>query len=227
MREDMYKVIIDVGRSGSWMKHRRQKKGDIELLSGKMGMRRHAKGGGRWKWQRDRLQPLRRYLMKQAGRPWNKVYNEICATLDVRSTVKDHVKLHLEDFVNREVILQRDGSFADQCTYWSDRDWRQPLYVDPRDGILKESEKLWRKRRRRLASQEQEPPVTVRKLSRDEELHRLGGLWYRVRYGVNDTRYKIADAATGERVWPGQRAALSKRQLSKAELKQYGLSNQT
>jgi hypothetical protein len=34
---------------------------------------------------RDKLAPLHRWLQKNAGRPWNKVYSELCARFDRRS----------------------------------------------------------------------------------------------------------------------------------------------
>jgi len=36
------------------------------------------------KWLNENLAPLRRYLMRQVGRPWDKVYGEIRKTIDTR-----------------------------------------------------------------------------------------------------------------------------------------------
>jgi hypothetical protein len=37
----------------------------------------------------ENLAPLRRYLLKQIGRPWNKVFSEICQNLRVDSVVQN------------------------------------------------------------------------------------------------------------------------------------------
>jgi hypothetical protein len=43
----------------------------------------------------DVLGPLRRYLRKQAGRPWDKVWSEIATTLDSRSLTGQHIFDHI------------------------------------------------------------------------------------------------------------------------------------
>jgi hypothetical protein len=48
----------------------------------------------------ENLVPLRRYLERQVGRPWNnKVYSEIAQHLRVDPAVQQHVRDHLHDFV--------------------------------------------------------------------------------------------------------------------------------
>ena len=47
----------------------------------------------------ENLAPLRRYLERNVGRPWSKVYAEICATLDSRKATGLHILQHLRDFV--------------------------------------------------------------------------------------------------------------------------------
>ena len=49
----------------------------------------------------DKLSPVLRWLDKQVGRPWNKVYSEICQKFDKRSTPGRHiVEGHLFYWVN-------------------------------------------------------------------------------------------------------------------------------
>jgi hypothetical protein len=43
--------------------------------------------------------PLRRFLKRQVGRPWDKVYSEIAAHLRADNTVRQHVRDHLRNFV--------------------------------------------------------------------------------------------------------------------------------
>jgi hypothetical protein len=80
----------------------------------------------------ENLASLRRYLERQVGRPWNKVYAEISAHLRPTSAVQQHVRDHLHDFVAvtprrlSNQLRQRPGSDL----------WHQPFYVDKRTGIL-------------------------------------------------------------------------------------------
>ena len=54
----------------------------------------------------EHLGPLRRYLSSQVGRPWDKVYAEICAHISVDSAVQDHVRDHVFDYVTVDVLFQ-------------------------------------------------------------------------------------------------------------------------
>ena len=140
MRKDMFKVIVERPRAG-W---RTQKlaRGKLDragdLLPKKQGLRRQRKENGTHsKWLNENLAPLKRYLDRQVGRPWDKVHAEICEHLDPGHTVKQHVLEHLDDFVDRPAI-GRDGRWL-----WSRRyylaDGPEPgrLYDHPVDGLLK------------------------------------------------------------------------------------------
>ena len=87
MREDMFKVIVERPRWGS--RHAARSK----LRYDKVPDRKHATGRrmvleseGWTKCLNENLAPLKRYLSKQVGRPWDKVYSEICEHLDTSST---------------------------------------------------------------------------------------------------------------------------------------------
>jgi hypothetical protein len=54
------------------------------------------------------LNPLVRYLAKNCGRPWDKVYSEICENMDRRGAVQDHIFQHLFDYVELHPIFE-DG----------------------------------------------------------------------------------------------------------------------
>ena len=135
MREDMFKVIVErprVGGKGS----RKGRVQAVDLLPSRIGMRRAAKESGDHKMLNENLAPLRRYLGKQVGRPWNKVYSEICAHLKSTSTVQQHVRDHIRDYVQLNP--------RDDMRVWpgSDRRWWQDFYVDRRDGLLKRTDRL-------------------------------------------------------------------------------------
>ena len=57
------------------------------------------------KWLSENLAPLRRFLRRRLGRPWNDVHSEICAQIGVRSAVQKHVLDHLRHYVELHPIL--------------------------------------------------------------------------------------------------------------------------
>src|SRR5262249_20977740 len=134
----------------------------------------HALRGDR-KELNENLQPLRRYLERQVGRPWRKVYAEIAKNLQVDSTVQQHVRDHLRDFV--AVKPSRVNSWRSRATPW----W-QSFYVDPASGLLCRTDRLPEVKARRRAERNRPPaPVTRVALGKDGELRLLAGLWYHVR----------------------------------------------
>ncbi len=180
----MFKVIVERPRSGSRV---RWSSGDRRFLNSeeaptKLGMQR---GITRGKWSRDHLGPLRRFLVRQAGRPWNDVFAEICAVVDQRSAVQEHVHIHVKDFVaiNTGII---NGEIHELGRYVPTRlaDLGRALYVDPLTGVLmRNMEPVTRRQKRRALEKRSRAELDkrMRILSPQEELHRLGGLWFLVR----------------------------------------------
>lgn len=190
MREDMFKVIVERPRlvnSNGYSRDGRKFRND-ESAPARLGMRR----GYNWtKWLNENLAPLRRYLERQVNRPWNKVYSEIRATIDPRSTVKQHILQHIDDFVaidthwvdtpegGKIVIRERRWPRKDQFL----EDSRVELFVHPRTGILLRNRRYVsygvRKEKQRQAQREQ-----LRAFRRDidehRQLHRIDGIWYHV-----------------------------------------------
>jgi hypothetical protein len=177
MRDDMAKIIVDrpriPDRYGS--KGRPQKPEDFPQYE---GMRRpHLLAGG-GKRLNENLQPLRRYLERQVGRPWNKVYAEIAKNLRADNTVQQHVRDHLQDYVAvtpRRVF----GSWRNRAGSGL---WYQPLYVDPVTGLLCRTDRLPEEKARRRAKQRRPPETPARiELAPDRALRLIEGLWYEVR----------------------------------------------
>lgn len=140
MREGMAKVIVERPRVGDWPP-RKGRAVPLEDLPEREGMRCRFRGWGRRKELNENLKPLKRYLEKQVGRPWDKVYAEICRWLKPTSTVQQHVRHHLADFVAGVPRQTR------QCFNPSPPDlfkgyWYQSLYIDVQDGILKRTRTL-------------------------------------------------------------------------------------
>ncbi len=263
MRKDMAKVLVERPRLIDSTEHRGRKL-PIELLPKAIGVRRGVREAGGFKQLNENLAPLRRYLERQVGRPWNKVFSEIAANLKSTSTVQQHVRDHIKDFV--QLHPRADA----RVWAGSDRRWFQPLYVDPRDGLLKRTDKLdWYK-----ALAKPKPVAAVERVAVSDliELRRLEGLWFEVALATLPApEYRtvlrpatpspsgqareaavrqlvtptVVDAVSGkavcagpeldeERAWkafrqahPSRTYAVSKRQLSRSELRRHGLTNLT
>lgn len=143
MRKDMAKIIVERPRRGdpAWAKP-----GRTRALEDDDGApyRDRARAPRRTRPERSKmlnenLAPLERYLGKQVGRPWRKVYSEIAANLKPTSTVQQHVRDHLEDFVAVKTHMVA-GVVHAQPRFGGPRpltsDWR-PYFVHPRTGLLK------------------------------------------------------------------------------------------
>jgi hypothetical protein len=115
-----------------------------------IGLKRHVRERAAYsKSLNENLALLVRYLRKQRGRPWDDVFSEICAGLDTGSTVKMHVRMHLEDFVLVRISTGRHGELMHEggeiYPEPGNRRWHE-FYVDPDDGILKDRAAFWRAR---------------------------------------------------------------------------------
>nr|WP_070958516.1 hypothetical protein [Hyphomonas sp. Mor2] len=249
MREDMFKVIVERPRWGS--RHAPKAK----LRHDKAPGRKHATGRrqaleqhGYTKCLNENLAPLKRYLMKQVGRPWDKVYSEISQHLDTGSTVKQHVRDHLTDFIMIQVTVNRDGSFMGSG-HWGQPSspdcWWPKLYVDPNDGLIKRTDKLCRKlglvhyrdkfredRKRRAKGWRYDHNLRV--LTETRFLVKHKGCWFQIDtdhvpadpFGRRLHGRDLVEALTNNR---SDEAAswrmIAKRQLGKKELKAQKLSN--
>lgn len=177
MREDMARVIAERPRVKPFSNRegRRQK---LEDLPTHEGMRRARSWRGERKQLNENLAPLHRYLEKQVGRPWDKVYSEIAAHLRVDSAVQQHVRDHLRDFV---AITARRNIRNWRSSYRGGL-WWQKLYVDPVTGLLCRTDRLPEEKARRRAKRNWRPlPIERIALAEDSELRLIDGLWYEVR----------------------------------------------
>jgi hypothetical protein len=142
MRWDMAKVIVERPRHGSRLKASR-KKGYLRYLQrhGLEDLPRREPMLGRWRGMQrslnEHLGPMRRFLRSRVGRPWNKVYQELCRHVALDNAVQNHVLTHVFDYVERRVEIQKGRIVAADG-------WRRGLplrvghlYVCPRSGLLK------------------------------------------------------------------------------------------
>lgn len=185
MRSDMFKVIVERPRSRGWKDSsvRRQRRQFDEDGASRAGMRA---GIGRV-FLNENLKPLKRYLLAQAGRPWDKVWSEIAANIDRRSTVQEHIYSHIHDFVAVQVTRREDGTLIDRrrpYPFVGSGAWtNQPLYVDPRTGLVRRNPDYggWRRRSRaRFAAQDAAAALRRRSLGDGRWHLRLDGEWFEV-----------------------------------------------
>lgn len=185
MRADMAQVIVERPRFGSRI-HGKPKgyRRSVQRLSEdesprREGMKRRCRGGS--KTLNEHLGPLRRYLDRQVGRPWDQVFSEICANIDRNSAVQDHVRDHVAGYVARHVILidgvpcngaggWNYGKPLHQLRYW-------PWYVCPRTGLLRRVKVTSRKRQRRP---EKESPPKFILIGETLQCRFLDGAWHLV-----------------------------------------------
>lgn len=255
MRKDMSKVIVErprTGRAAAGLRPGRTRAladDDGEPIRAK-GAREPKRREQKTKSLNETLNPLKRYLASNVGRPWNKIYAEISEHLKPASTVQQHVRDHLEDFVAAKtrmkdgvvMVTPRFGGPAplDQvhCLY----------YVHPRTGLLRKNEKRVTRAalaRELRAAREAERAARMRVVDATTQLHLFDGAWWEVKLAKVKTRRRT-DAKGRVTVEEGlfvdvvRRAKLSrlpaeklygrpgvyacdKRQLSKAEMKRHKL----
>lgn len=234
MREDMAQVVIERPRWGSSRSYHQVRprdiaRSDLERLADlprNEGMRRpHVNS----KSLSDLLGPLRKFLVRQVGRPWNKVHSEICERISPNSTIQLHILGHLDDLIETKVFVDAEGRLQS-----AERLWRPvylderpgQLYVHPRTGIIRrvpEAVAPWKRRR-------QIPEAEVKSVGIERELWRRDGIWYWAIFATAEISAPNepgpTDYFTGQRVAPGARYRAAKRQASGRDLRRHGVSNE-
>lgn len=146
MRSDMFKVIVERPRWGASHASSPKLKRTKDYTLKHIGHKRHAWESTPYtKSLNENLAPFVRFLRSRLGRPWNSVFSEICAQLDTGSTMKMHVRQHIEDFVLTRISIGRYGEwlFKGEVLGTNNRWFRQrQFFVDPQDGILKDQAML-------------------------------------------------------------------------------------
>jgi hypothetical protein len=245
MRPDMYKVIVERPRRAERMRPLAIRFRNNLNSPTHLSMRTAYD----YRELNENLQPLRRYLHAQVGRPWDKVFSEICATIDRRNTVQQHIHQHIDQLIATRVGL-RDGRLIDftngRCLPL-DGLRHQELYVDPRSGLVRltnAGSDLKRDRAERRRRHEMEVATRRRVLDDHTLLLNLQGTWFRVEIatlptavvsGRTEARFDVVlgrFTAFRPHVDGGYRRhlygsethyAVSKRQSGKRELKACGL----
>ena len=141
----MAKVLVERERQGGKTARKGRQKAHDELPK-KEGIRKpyiHDR-----KSLNENLSPLKRFLNKAVGRPWSKVYSEICKNLKPTSTVQQHVRDHVKGYVNQNVLVE--GKIVKRKQGWGKYNELYPgeLYVDPKTGILRKYKRKEAKKKR-------------------------------------------------------------------------------
>ena len=184
MRPDMAKVVTERPRSGARLK---APKGEKRRRDWEAKHECESKGESiRGKWLRfgwdnkeftDVLGPLYGYLLKQVGRPWSKVYSEICQHLPANSNQGSHIRGHIFDFVEVNVVMV-DGEPWDSTLRYRVAAYGLPgsngsFFVNPDSGLLcrtKENKYPRLPKRKPLGI-----PVPGTK---NRQYHKIDGVWY-------------------------------------------------
>ena len=256
MRKDMSKVIVERPRAGrAWAdlrpgRTRALVDDDGEPIRAVKPAREGKRRTVKTKALNETLNPLKRYLASNVDRPWNKVYSEISEHLKPTSTVQQHVRDHLDDFVATKTRMKA-GQVMVTPRFGGERPLNEdysPYYVHPRTGLLRKNQHYasWNARQRaRRAAAEAELAARMRIVDESTQLHMFDGGWWEVKLAkVKRRRYKNAQGRLaavdaphvdvvhraklselpGEKLYAVEGVyAVDKRPLSKVEMKRLGL----
>jgi hypothetical protein len=225
MRSDMAKVIVERPRRGGGFRYPRA------AATGRCGLEDlpRREGIGRpWannsKWLNENLAPLRRYLRSQVGRPWDKVFAEVCQHMNRDSATQLHIWQHLKQEVCTDPhVIAGDVSRYTGTGFAGHLD---ELYVDPRTGLLRfnaahDRRTWWRKQR---------PTRTVVRVDGRREYRKIDGSWWELTLvPLRANQYWADDVVFRKVAWPSPRAdlvrfygravyAVAKRSLNMEEL---------
>ncbi|ANP47176.1 hypothetical protein [Candidatus Viadribacter manganicus] len=238
----MSKVIVErprVGRAAAGLRPGRTRMlvdDDGEPIRAK-GAREPQKREQKTKHFNETLNPLKRYLASNVGRPWDKVYSEICEHLKPSSTVQQHVRDHLQDFVAMKTRTKAGVIMA--TNRWGGErplaDHHCLYYVHPRTKLLRKNEHYqragarWRAARTKAAA---EIAKRLRVVDEKTQLHLFDGAWWEVKLAKIPLHGTYTDVVHGAQLSTLHGEALyarhgvyarDKRQLSKAEIKKLKL----
>jgi hypothetical protein len=112
MRDDMMKVIVERPRHGhyysNWqarMDRVQAKMKDPEDLPARLPMKPKI---GWTKGFSENLSPLYRFLISRVGEKWDDVYSEISEQIKPGSTIQEHIRVHLFDFIETKTAMVGD-----------------------------------------------------------------------------------------------------------------------
>jgi hypothetical protein len=192
MRKDMSKVIVERPRTGRSAAGKRPGRtaaltdDDGEPIRAVKSTREPRGREQKTKSLNETLNPLKRYLASNVGRPWDKVYSEIAEHLKPTSTVQQHVRDHIEDFVAISTRMKA-GAVMMTPRHGGERAVAEShvlYYVHPRTGILRHNENRtnWSQRFRKAKEKAAaELAARMRVIDAKTQLHLFDGAWWEVK----------------------------------------------
>lgn len=190
MRKDMKKVLVLTGRHGGGPGDSKILRGkektrdkDFESAPKKEGMRQRATKAAGYdrKTPDEYLNPLKRFLEKSVGRPWNKVYSEICENMDKRKATGLHIFQHLYDMIETKAYKDpEDGKYYVDGHFWHGRH-----EVHPGELFVNEAGIIQRKKGKRSDRWNRgKPEPTIEKVQIDQHSFYIKweNIWYNVTF---------------------------------------------
>ncbi len=170
-----------------------------------------------------RDQPIHGLIRKNIGRKWNDVYSEFCAAYDQRKQQNRDLHKLLMYNVTNDLVVQ-DGQLFVTSRYIGTCPLSKTTYihayVDPRDGILKYNPDYvgYKAIRRKYRQEHEEMVYKVKRIvDAETEHHLINNIWFELKLMIVP-KYKYG-------MWKDERVVVSKRTLSKKELRTFGLTN--
>ena len=134
--KDFHELVTEAGRRKSIIKGRKAewKKAD-EDSPDKEPMRPRSRDTD----LKDRLSPLYRWLGKQCGQPWNKVYSDL-SEIDFNGVAGVHIKNHIDWWVEKYPVYINDIAYYPDTRWFARQIDHESFYVD-KQGILRRGKK--------------------------------------------------------------------------------------
>jgi hypothetical protein len=238
MREDMSKVVIERPRWGHCLPSSKTRlrircydpdKEYDDLPKRVSGSRSKHIRAREIKYFSDLLGPLRRFLRKNVGRPWDHVYREMKESLDDRKVTGRHVFEHVDMDVETHALIGDDGELY-KLGYGGRLLPVYGFYVDPRTGLLcwRDDALPWRPRGPSKGAGQVGARV---RLSANTGYFKMKGIWYFIEYKIVgesvdcDQAKQAALLSNMPKVSALPKMIVRKKQLSHKELKAANLRN--
>lgn len=196
MRSDMGKVITERERGGSGAKS--MKHGAAVRWEGhdhgydEQPKRAKISARGQYGYEHktftDVLGPIKGFIRKNVGKPWNKIYSEICKVLDKRKVTHAHVIDHIYQWVGLTVVYCSDGYWREPdnitcrleddgtLTYFGSA---PDYFVHPRTGILTNNKARESKRAQQAKWSAKKADPDFIKINELSAYKRIDSIWYK------------------------------------------------
>lgn len=223
MRADMLKVLMDVRKRPRQGPKPHEKTGKrirpAQYEDDDPGLDRPSVSDDRYSRRHVpmRFAPIRKFIASCVGMLWDDVYSEMAEVVDIRSAAGR------EFFRNVDYVVDTHAYIHDGAVYHGT--YAYDFYVEPITGLLKKSEAGRHHRFGKYA----DPEAWKRKvLGPFTEVQWIDGIWYLETYHMVPHWYYRWDSEKKENIrvrGKDIRSLLKKKQLSRTELRRYGVRN--